>query len=61
MTWPPLPRFARPPEGAALAVRQSRPGGALGLASSLFDVLVFLLSPQMGHSSKDADGAGDSP
>ncbi len=30
----PLRRFASPPtRGAALAVRQSRPGGALGLGS----------------------------
>jgi hypothetical protein len=29
MRFPP-PRSARPPRGAALAVRQSRPGGALG-------------------------------
>jgi hypothetical protein len=33
-TMTPPQRFALPPEGAALAVRQSRPGGALGGGSS---------------------------
>jgi hypothetical protein len=38
-------RASRDPlQGAALAVRQSRPGGALGWAASLFDAVVFLLN-----------------
>ena len=36
-------------KGAALAVRQSRPGGALGWTSPRFDVTIFLRRPLGGH------------
>jgi hypothetical protein len=55
-------RAARDPlKGAALAVRQSRPGGALGWAASLFDAVVFLLSVYFIRLPKGVAALGDFP
>jgi hypothetical protein len=50
-----------PLKGAALTVRQSRPGGALGGASPLYDMFTLSRSPHFNDLSEEVGGSGSLP